>query len=271
MRGRRVQLHTLVGAYVMDALPEGERADFERHLGGCEQCRDDVRGLREATSALSCAVAAAPPAAMRDRTLLGAVRLRQLPPVLPGEQPHGHAKQDRRPASARLSRPASARLAGLVPRGWRARGIAAVTAAVLVAAAVLLGLHISSMQDGLSLAEQRDHDIAVVLTAPDATEHTAKVSTGGTATVVMSHRVRALVIMTHGLAALPPSQGYEVWLMNSAGDRPAGMLPPPRAGMTDPMVVSRLRPGDMLGLTVEPSAGTRQPTSLPIVLVSLGS
>jgi hypothetical protein len=40
--------------------------------------------------------------------------------------------------------------------------------------------------------------------------------------------------------------------------------------MTDPMVISRLRPGDALGLTVEPAAGARQPTSAPIVLVSLG-
>jgi anti-sigma-K factor RskA len=263
MRRRGVQLHTLVGAYVMDALPETERTGFERHLVGCEQCREDVRGLREATAALSCAVADPPSASVRERTLAAAARLRQLPPVLPGDQSHGRDQPGSQPAPARLAR--------LVLRDWRTRSVAAAAAAVLVAAVVLFGLHMTSMQDRLSLAEQHDHDIAVVIGAADATTLTAKVTTGGTATVVMSHRNRALVVITHGLAALPSSQGYEVWLMNSSGDRPAGMLPPPRAGMTDPMVVRSLRQGDRLGLTVEPSGGTRQPTSAPVVLVSLGS
>jgi anti-sigma-K factor RskA len=262
MRRRGVQLHSLVGAYVMDALPVGERASFERHLGGCEQCCGDVRGLREAAAALSSAVSAEPPRPMRERTLAMAARLRQLPPVLPGEQPHGQAEL--------RGRRIPARLAGLSPRDWRVRGPAATAAALLVAAAVLLGLHLNSMQDRLSLAEQRDHDIAVIVGAPDAATLTAKVTVGGTATVVMSHRDRALVVITHGLPALPPSQGYELWLMNPVGDRPEGMLPAARGGMTNPMVVKRLRPGDELGLTVEPSVGTRQPTSPPIVLVSLG-
>jgi anti-sigma-K factor RskA len=267
MRRRGVQLHTLVGAYVMDALPQDERAGFERHLGGCEQCRDDVRGLREATAALSAAEAAAPPSALRQRTLRAAGELRQLPPALPGEQPH---RQTRQGAQARHGgRTAPARPGALVLRDWRVRSVAAVAAAALVAAGVLVGVHMSSMQDRLTLAEQRDHDIALVLGAPDAITLTAKVTTGGTATVVMSHRDRALVIITHGLPALPPAQGYELWLMNPAGDRPEGMLPPPRAGMTDPMVVSRLRRGDRLGLTVEPSVGASRPTAPLIVLVSL--
>lgn len=261
MRRRAMELHTLVGAYVMDALPETERVGFERHLGSCEQCRDDVRGLREATAALSAAVAGQPPAQVRERTLRAASRLRQFPPVLPE---HSHRREHP------VNRSASARLAGLMLRDWRTRSVTAAAAAVLVAAAVLLGLHTTSMQDRLSAAEQRDHDIAVVLGAADATTLTAKVTTGGTATVVMSHRNRALVVITHGLPALPSSRGYEVWLMNSSGDRPEGMLPPARAGMTDPMVVSRLGPGDRLGLTVEPSVGTTQPTSALIVLVNLG-
>ncbi len=261
MRGRGGQWHTLVGAYVMDALPETERAGFERHLGGCEQCREDVRGLREATAALAAGAAVPPPPEARERVLTAAQRLRQLPPALPGEQPPGRPRTRAR---------GMARLAGLMPRAWATRAVLAAAAIVVAVAAVLVGLRITAMQDRLSLAEQRDHDIAVVLGATDATTLTAKVSTGGTATVVMSHRDRALVVITHGLPALPSSLGYELWLMNPAGDRAAGMLPKPRAGMTDPMVISRLRPGDELGLTVEPAAGTRQPTSAPIVLVSLG-
>ena len=60
MRARGAALHTLVGAYVMDAVTDEDRAAFERHLLTCEQCREDVRGLREATAHLA-AAAAVPP------------------------------------------------------------------------------------------------------------------------------------------------------------------------------------------------------------------
>jgi anti-sigma-K factor RskA len=262
MRRRVSQLHTLVGAYAVDALPAAERAGFERHLGGCEQCREDVRGLREATASLASAAAEQLRPNARESTLQAAGRVRQLPPVLPADPRRG------RPWWLAF-RAGMGRFAGLAPRDWLTRTAVAATA-VLAVITIVLGVHMSSMQSRMNLAEQRDHDIAKVLGAGDAVRLTADISTGGTATVVMSHRDGALVIITHGLAALPSSEGYEVWLMNRSGDRPAGMLPSPRAGMTDPMVVSRLRPGDQLWLTVEPAGGSHRPTSAPIVLFSLG-
>jgi hypothetical protein len=47
------------------------------------------------------------------------------------------------------------------------------------------------------------------------------------------------------------------------------MLPSGHHGMSGPVVVNRLAPGDRLGLTVEPSAGTGRPTSAPVVMVAL--
>jgi anti-sigma-K factor RskA len=99
---------------------------------------------------------------------------------------------------------------------------------------------------------------------------TTAVTTGGTATIVMSHQAHALVFIASGLARLPATKAYELWLMGPAGDTAAGMLPPGRHGMSGPMVVSRLQPGEQLAMTVEPAAGARQPTSAPIVLVGLG-
>jgi hypothetical protein len=49
-------------------------------------------------------------------------------------------------------------------------------------------------------------------------------------------------------------------------DRPAALLPMPSHGMTGPVVASGLRPGDRLGLSVEPASGARRPTS-PMLLV----
>ena len=50
-------VHTLTGPYVLDALPEDERAQFEAHLAGCDFCSTEVAELREAAVKLATQVA----------------------------------------------------------------------------------------------------------------------------------------------------------------------------------------------------------------------
>ncbi len=100
---------------------------------------------------------------------------------------------------------------------------------------------------------------------------TTDASPRGTATVVMSHQARALVFTAARLPRLPSSQRYELWLVGSTGPRPAGMLPLPHAGMTAPVIVSGLRAGDRVALTVEPAGGARQPTPPMIIMLPLPS
>jgi hypothetical protein len=126
------------------------------------------------------------------------------------------------------------------------------------------------MQSRISALQQRDSAIAAILGSHDATTLTTQVKTGGMATVVMSHRARALVFTASGLRKLPASRAYELWLMSPSGTTSAGMLPSDHHGMSGPVVVSRLTPGDMLGLTIEPAAGTGYPTSAPVAMVALG-
>ena len=47
MKIRREIPHTLAGAYALDALTEPDRVRFERHLAGCEACRQEAGSLRE--------------------------------------------------------------------------------------------------------------------------------------------------------------------------------------------------------------------------------
>jgi anti-sigma-K factor RskA len=264
MRTRGAGLHTLVGAYVMDAVSAADRASFERHLMTCEQCRADVRGLREAAARLATAASVPPRPELREQTMQHAARIRQLPPLVGG--PQGRrldilrwpASWRRHVESVRLpARPLLARAAVLA-------------AVVLAVTATVFGLHMGSMQNRLTAAQQRDAAIAEIVGARDATTLTAQITTGGRATVVMSHRADALVFIASGLTRLPASQAYELWLMGPAGDSPAGMLPPSRHGMTGPMVVAGLSRGEHLAVTVEPASGARQPTSAPVVMVGLG-
>jgi len=282
MSRRTAALHTLVGAYVMDAVPESDRAAFERHLVGCPACQEEVRGLREATARLATASAVTPRPELREQTLLAANRLRQVPPLVSAPQEGlaarpglgGFARRltGRRGCAAAVRRGGGASPGhGFVRSGWlRLATVAAIAFAVIFAgAAIGLGLHISTMQHRLSAAEQRDHAIAMVLGSKDAVKLTASVRTGGTAMVVMSHRIRSLVFMASQLPSLPASRAYELWFMGPSGDRSAGLLPPEHDGMSGPMVMSGLRAGDRVGLTVEPASGARQPTAAPIVLIRL--
>jgi hypothetical protein len=137
---------------------------------------------------------------------------------------------------------------------------------VIVLAAMMHGA-----QHQLDQAQRSTHAIAAVLNGGDVTVLTADVRTGGTATVVMSHRQRALVFTAAGLRALPAGWHYELWLMGPAGHRPAGSLPADHAGMVGPMVVAGLAAGDSVGLTIEPAAAPPRPTAPMIMLLRLGS
>jgi hypothetical protein len=245
---RRADPHTLAGAYAMDAITPADRDRFEQHLAGCESCRQEISGLHEATARLAAAVAVQPPPALREAALHSVARTRQLPPVVPG--------------SAHWA-------GGAARRRWLPR-LALGLAGGLAAVAIALGMAWGGAQNRLDQAQLHSRAIAAVLGASDATMLTAQINTGGTATVVMSHRNRSLVFTAAGLRALPAAESYELWLMGPAGDRPAGMLPGARPGPAGPMVVSGLAAGDHVGLTVEPDRGSARPTSAPVMMLDLG-
>ena len=85
----------------------------------------------------------------------------------------------------------------------------------------------------------------------------------------MSLKERTLVFTAAGLRPLRSSQCYQLWLMRPGGDKPAGMLPGPQRGMTGPVVTSDVKPGERLGLTVEPAGGSPRPTSAMLMVLVL--
>ena len=118
----------------------------------------------------------------------------------------------------------------------------------LVAAGFGYAMH--GAEHRLDLAQSRSHAIAPCWALPDARMMTGRVSTGGSATVVMSHRASALVFTAADLRSLPHARAYQLWLMGPSGSRSIGVLPAARGGMAGPMIISGLAPGDAVGLTV---------------------
>ena len=280
MAGSEHEPHTLAGAYVMDAVTDSERIRFGAHLAGCAECRDEVRELHEATARLGTAIAVRPRPALKGPVIRAAHRTSQLPPVTQAAATaHGGTQARGRTGRRAASRAASRRAVSTARPGQVWQRLSALPRSALLVAAILTAsatvtavtaVATHNMAEQLDHSQRQSHLIATVLTAPDVVMLTEKVRTGGTATVVMSHREHALVFTAHGLRPLPATKSYELWLMGPDGVRSIGMLKAVADGMTEPAVVSGLALGDIIGLTVEPAGGSPQPTSAPIVTIGRG-
>jgi anti-sigma-K factor RskA len=256
---RDQELHSLAGAYALNALAGEERDRFERHLRGCRACADEVRGFTAAVTAMGMAAASEPPPALKDRVLAAAAVTRQLPPVTVQGRSARSAREAGQPAPRRSTAPRSA---------WIPRLAVGVGAAGLAAAAALSVVTINT-QHQLDSAQASNAGIAAVLAAPDAQITSEATSAGGTATIVASVRQGTMVFTSSGLASLPPRKVYELWFLGPGNARRAGLLPPATGDKTAPVLASGLRPGDKVGVTVEPAGGSSAPTTTPIVVMGV--
>jgi anti-sigma-K factor RskA len=259
---RREPLHSLTGAYALDALDSTERGRFERHLRGCGSCQGEVRGFAVVAVALAEATTVVPPTGLRDR-VLDTISVAQHPSPAALDVPKALDAPPRRAGrEARENR--------VAPRSpWLPRLALATGAAGLAAAAALGGVTVSA-RNGQSAAQAKAQAIAAVLTAPDARLVSAPTSAGGTAAVVASIRQGEMVFTSSGLRPLPGSRVYQLWIVGRT-TRSAGLIPGPSGGRTAPVLASGLTGGDKIGVTVEPAGGSTAPTTAPIVLITLPS
>src|SRR6266699_20636 len=248
MRLLRHDLHSLSGAYALDALEGGAEHDrFTRHMSRCQSCASEVRGFREVGTALAFAAATDPPPELRDRVLAAVALTRQLPPEV---------KTEARPRRTRAWVP-------WVP--WLSGAIA--TASIVVA--VLFGFAQAHTQDELNQVKAENQAISLLLSAPQAKLLTHEVTHGGVATVVLAADRHELAVVTNGLPALPSGKVYQLWLIGKPKTVSAGLLPPAKDGRTPAVLATGVVKGDTLGLTVEPAGGSAQPTTTPILALPL--
>lgn len=236
-------VHALVGAYAIDALDDGERAEFERHLAECAACRAEVDGLREAAALIGTTSATAPPEGLRDRVLADIAKVRPLPPVT-----------ERETAPAATPR-----------RRFRPRLLAAAAAALVVlggGAVVVDQVTDDSSQGQQPTAADR------IRAAGDAQTFTQAVDGGGRATVIRSRRLNQAVVVTDGMPAAPDGKVYELWLVHGDDMVPAGLMP---NGVHEVLLEGDPATAGGFGITVEPDGGSEEPTLPPIAQIAFGS
>lgn len=230
-------VHTLSGAYALNALGPEEAAEFRLHLDGCPACREEVRELQSAVARMAAAEAAAPPADLKHRILAAADRTPQEPPA-------GATSLVRRTTESRGPR-------------W-APWLAAAAAAVVVVGGGAFGVQ-AMLSDDPAL----NQGVVRVFEAQDA--HTATVDTGdgGELTVAVSASRKEMAVDTRELPALDEDHVYQLWSVHGEEMVSAAILTDPEAGAAMGMPDEKTT----VALTVEPAGGSEQPTTAPIVQV----
>ena len=236
-------VHTLSGAYALNALPADEQRFFVAHLDVCETCRLEVDELRATAAVLGAAAAEPAPAGMRASVLSTIDRTRQ----------------DGVVASSIASAPGY-----VMPRPF-VIAVAALFAMVFVG----LGATIARLDSRVDALRDSSAQVAAILTAEDARTIEVGDSTGPHGQVVTSPSHGKTVVVAGGLPVVGSNEVLELWLIDEGEATPAGLFRPNTDGRAVQLVSHDLTGVDAVGVTVEPSGGSPQPTTTPILLAEV--
>jgi anti-sigma-K factor RskA len=223
--------HEELSAYALGALEPGEAAELERHLAGCERCREELDWLRPAVQVLPESVERLEaPAELRGRLM----------------------EQVRSEAGPRTSRRGLRGRFGLGGGGALRSQRAAIglTAAALIVAG-LVGYEVSGGGSGGSgtTTVAAGHSPGVV----------AQVARDGeTATLRLAN-----------LRQLPPDKVLQAWVQRGTRVVSAKALFVPNSDGTATATIDDMDGVKTVMVTAEPRGGSVQPTDAPIVSVSI--
>jgi anti-sigma-K factor RskA len=250
-------IHGLSGAYSVDALDDAERADFERHLAECPECRAEVASLRETAAGLSALTQTAPPPSMRDAVLAGVRTVRPLPPQTPQLSQVSQSQTSKAPEGSGVQAAGQVVPLRRRPTVWFA-GLAA--AALLVVGGLVWSPWQHQAPPTPQAVAQR------VLNANDAQRVETMVD-GARATVVRSESVGRAVLVASDMPAPPPGKDYQMWLdLPGRGMVSAGLLPHGSSATLTYVLQGDATRATAAGMTIEPAGGSAAPTTTPLAL-----
>jgi anti-sigma-K factor RskA len=219
--------------YLLGALPEPERAEFEAHLEGCPACREELEELRVAAEALPVAAPPMrPPPALKARIMAEVEREAAL--LQGAREPDERSR--RRFAWPRFTFPTPA-------------------VAALACAALLIGLGAGAFLFGGSSGQTVHFQRAAGLTASASAELDVS---GGNA-----------VLVARGLPEPAAGHVYQVWLQRDGhAPEPTAALFTPRSDGSATANVGDVDGIDKVMVSSEPRGGSPAPTTAPILIAT---
>ncbi|GAB3447715.1 anti-sigma factor [Actinophytocola sediminis] len=238
------EVHTLTGAYVLDAVTDDERAEFERHLTDCEACAQEVLEFRETTTRLGLAAAAVPPPELRASVLARIREVRQLP----GDSPVPRTDPVPLPIRPRWTRVATS--------------LSVAAAAVLLVVTVALGVMLASERESNEDTANQIEAMTEILRAGDVQMTKEGDPSGAQMTVLASRSADRALLLAEQLPDAPDGRDYQAWTIGN-DVRPAGLVNPDHGRAS--LSVDDLQAVNQLAITLEPDGGSDQPTTTPIM------
>jgi anti-sigma-K factor RskA len=249
-------IHSLSGAYALDAVDDLERAAFERHLRECETCALEVSELRETVTRLADTAAIEPPPSLRASVLDAVTRTAQ---TRPGRSDRAHV----------VGHAAAA-------QRWRRFAAVSVAAGVIAAGAgvgtwAVATRNVDDARRHAVEAQQRVAAIEAVLAAPDVKVFTMAASGGGTINVAVSRLRNEAVAVLNDMPDLGLEQVYQLWMIPEAGLSSARSPGPLAVGQTTGSQVLEVGNAVQFGVSVEPKSGSATPTGPVIAAIKIAS
>lgn len=259
-------IHTLTGAYALNALPEDERAAFEEHLDSCDPCALETAEFLATAGKLGGLLSEPAPPDLKASILHEVDRTRQHRPSSGGDT-EVVSLADRRAA----------------PPAW-VTWVTASAAAVAAIAVVAMGVQLGSVNDRLEQAESialqaseqldevqgRSSRVEQLLAAPDV-QTVSQQQDGVQGRLVVSGERGEAVFIASGLEPAPHEHTYELWVIGDDGAVPAGLFDVDNGETVTQIVEGDFARAAALGVTVEPAGGSPQPTTDPVMVMELSS
>jgi anti-sigma-K factor RskA len=238
------ELNVLAGAYVLDALDAGERRVFEDHLQTCEECTEEVRGMRATAAELSRTVEVTPPPQLRAQVLAAVSQVRPLPPVV-----------DNVVALRRLRASRST---------WQV-----LAAACALIAVIGTGWGFSQHQAANRAATAQARMVASLIAEPDVSATTTSLSQGS-GTVIYAKDEHKVVLIGRDMPALPAGKTYQLWMLPATGKAVSGgTFTTDSSGNVAYQTDGDLSAFNRMGISVEPAGGSAQPTPSTVQLLNI--
>jgi anti-sigma-K factor RskA len=233
-RGDHTTFKDEVGAYLLGALSDAERASFEGHLVDCSECRQEVERLRPAADLLPRAVEQVEPPPSLKRSLMEVVERE-------AKERDGGAEPARPPLGERL-------------RGLLGGSLRPAFAGAAIVLAVAIGF-----------AAQRiagdDESRTVVATV----EQSVLPEASGRLKI---HDDDA-VLEVRGMPSLKQGRVYQAWVQRDGMIEPEPTFEVGTDGRGTVAVPEDLSDAQAVMVTREPRGGSRAPSEKPILTVTL--
>lgn len=234
MDSRHEHLKENVAAYALEALDAAEIPALEAHLRTCKSCRADLEAYRRVAGSL----------------------LSALPPQAPPSSVRRDLQRRFAPIPGPRSRPISF---------WRELAIAgAVTLLVALNIFSVVQLRSVQRQQAELESQRRTTETVMAMLAYPSTQPVAFEQDGISGSLLVDKQRNLLGLFAWHLPPAPAGKVYQMWLIDSKGDRTSGGFLVPETGypFVSTVIQSSAPLTDFtgLGVTTEPIGGSAGPT-----------